>query len=108
MNIPAKLRKQVNERDHNCCRRCGKPATNVHHRINRGMGGSKRTDDLTALVMLCGSGTTGCHGYVTTHPEEAYRTGWSIPRRDPEPPETVPLVDLYGRAFWLEEDGGVI
>jgi hypothetical protein len=110
MNISAKTRKQINQRDNGCCRRCGNLATNVHHRIGRGMGGSKRADinDLAALVMLCGSGTTGCHGLITSRPEEAYREGWSIRRSDPEPAESVPLFDIFGDFFWLTDDGGVI
>lgn len=26
-------------------------------------------------MLLCGSGTTGCHGWVHGHPAEAYRLG---------------------------------
>ena len=45
--------------DHCCV--CGKPATNNHHVIQKGMGGTKRKDIPT--LPLCGMGnTSGCHG----------------------------------------------
>ena len=108
--ISAKTRRLVHERDRFTCRRCGVYGNNIHHRIGRGMGGTKREDvnSLAALVTLCGSGTTGCHGWITEHPEEAYRLGWSIRRSEPDPAESIPLVDKYGQFFWLTEDGGVI
>ena len=108
--IPTLLRLQVQARDNNICRRCGRLGNNVHHRITKGMGGNKslRVNGLAALVTLCGSGTTGCHGWVTEHPEEAYRLGWSIRRSEPDPAESIPLVDIYGQFFWLTDDGGVI
>lgn len=41
------------------CVACGRPPGSVHHVIPRGEGG----DDVAAnLVLLCGTGTTGCHG----------------------------------------------
>lgn len=54
------------------CAVCGRPATNSHHEPPLGMGGRNRAFLLRtargswtltpALVALCGSGTTGCHG----------------------------------------------
>jgi hypothetical protein len=64
------------------CERCGiEPATNIHHRRARGMGGTK-TQIHTAewLLHLCGSGTTGCHGYIEAHPEISYSKGWKLRR----------------------------
>lgn len=43
------------------CRICSEQPTSLHHLVPRSLGG----DDVEAnLVPLCGSGTTGCHGYV--------------------------------------------
>lgn len=52
------------------CAACGRMATNSHHVPAVGMGG--RNASLTlhghelrpALIALCGSGTTGCHGLM--------------------------------------------
>lgn len=58
------------------CARCGQRAANWHHRLPRSRGGP---DDPINLVALCGSGTTGCHGWVEHHPEQARRDRWTIP-----------------------------
>ncbi|WP_077597848.1 hypothetical protein [Olsenella urininfantis] len=52
------------------CAVCGAPATNSHHEPQVGMGGGRASLPLAghglrpALIALCGSGTTGCHGMV--------------------------------------------
>jgi len=44
------------------CLFCGRPATNQHHIIQKGMGGSKH-EKLIPTVSVCGMGnTSGCHG----------------------------------------------
>ena len=54
------------------------------------MGGSKDpvTNSPANLLLLCSSGTTGCHGWVESHRELAYATGllvhsWQDPRKVP-------------------------
>jgi hypothetical protein len=66
------LKKQARLRDGNCCVMCGvvvdgRPS-NVHHRRNRGAGGSRTANVIANLILLCGSPTTGCHGDVTLDP----------------------------------------
>lgn len=52
------------------CAVCGRPATNAHHVPPVGMGARNAKFELhghvlrPALIALCGSGTTGCHGEV--------------------------------------------
>ena len=52
------------------CLACGRPASNCHHEPHLGMGGRNASFELhgvelrPALIALCGSGTTGCHGAV--------------------------------------------
>lgn len=85
--------------DHLCevgLRGCFRRANNAHHRKNRSQGG---TDDLSNLLLLCGSGTTGCHGWITEHPGEAKRMGWSTWRSDN--PADVPV--MY-RGQWVRLD----
>ncbi|MGW1675973.1 hypothetical protein [Saccharopolyspora sp. NPDC002376] len=63
------------------CERCGCAlGTNVHHRRPRGAGGSKdlATNLPSNLLLLCGSGTTGCHGWIESHRSIAYRNGWLL------------------------------
>jgi len=78
MTIKANTRIALKERAQNCCEMCGRwGATNAHHRRNRSQGGD---DELSNLLLLCGSGTTGCHGFVTTEPQIAKRMGWTVRR----------------------------
>lgn len=71
------------ERDGPTCQRCLINVENVmaslHHRKSRRYSDA----DLVAnLVVLCGSGTTGCHGFVTEHPKTAHDEGWVLWSRD--------------------------
>ncbi len=73
----AKARKIVAARDEDTCVRCrrGGPA-NWDHRLNRSQGGYWSPE---CGQLLCGSGTTGCHGWRTSHPKEAAAEGWAVP-----------------------------
>ncbi|MEK6310111.1 MAG: HNH endonuclease signature motif containing protein [Curtobacterium sp.] len=67
----------VNFRDEGRCQKChrGTPVTR-DHRLNRSQGGLTTAAN---LQLLCGSGTTGCHGWVTEHLEDALAEGWRVP-----------------------------
>lgn len=78
------------ERDRGACVRCGRPvelsargiAWSIHHRRPRGMGGS-RNPAVSAPengLVLCGSGTTGCHGAVEANRDAARRRGFLVPQ----------------------------
>lgn len=84
-------RETVRRRSGGMCERCGRPGSNIHHRRPRGMGGTTSPEDPTNLVMLCGSGTTGCHGWVESYRQLAWEQGWLVPRRDPREPRDVPV-----------------
>lgn len=79
------------------CERCGRSTVNypasIHHRRPRGMGGTSDPGINTAenCVLLCGTGTTGCHGIVESHREIAIEEGWLLPRRDPRDPADAPV-----------------
>ena len=85
-----------------CCERCHRYAMSgahsLHHRRPRGMGGTKTPDTPANLVLLCGTGTTGCHGWVESHRAVAIAQGWLVPRRDPRDPADVPV--LIDEAWW--------
>lgn len=102
--IDTTTRLNVMARADNCCERCGisvmdNPGS-IHHRRTRGMGGARYANRPENLTLLCGTGTTGCHGYITEHPNDAAATGWYV--RQWEDPETVPLTDLYGQRFLFD------
>lgn len=102
----------VVERDQGCCVRCGLRLRgergrdwSVQHRRGRGSGGTRRPDTNQAqnLILLCGDGTTGCHGWVEHNPTAARRGGWAISTWDDPAAEHVDHY-LHGRV-WLTADG---
>ena len=81
-------------RDHGRCQACGQLVTrspwgySFQHRIRAGMGGSKAwyINSPANGILLCGSGTTGCHGRIETTAEGgqmALEVGWALPRNQP-------------------------
>lgn len=83
---------------------------NGHHRLARGSGGRgrKAPDETVAWYLhLCGSGTTGCHGWIEHHPTDSMERGWKIRLNGLYvPPAEVPV--LYrGRWVLLLDDGRV-
>lgn len=54
------------------------------------------------LIVLCGDGVRGCHGWVESHREEASAAGWSIPQW--EDPTTVPVTYWDGK-YHLDREG---
>lgn len=89
------------------CERCGTlvpQSISVHHRTPRGMGGT-RDQNINApsnLVLLCGSGTTGCHGWIESHREAARELGWLVPRGFNS--TEIPIIENTGRAWLLDDD----
>ena len=106
-------RKGVLNRDGYLCQRCGRTVglgANMQHRRARGAGGRGGESGINFpenLISLCGSGTTGCHGIITHHPEMARRCGWEVSVNATQyGPESVPVLgrDGIGREqwYWLE------
>lgn len=94
-----RLRANVVVREDGRCFRCGRQVAiyegetyhdlpvvkrvaefSIHHRKPRGMGGSNSMDIniFPNLIVLCGTGTTGCHGWVEANREQAYKDGLLI------------------------------
>lgn len=93
------------------CMRCGRnlhdpsvwPGRSGHHRQLRRRADPTVRDLPCNIVELCGSGTTGCHGWTHAHPAEAERSGYIIPSwRDPL---NAPIRDWNGDWWWLLDDG---
>jgi 5-methylcytosine-specific restriction endonuclease McrA len=93
--------KQVLQRSRGLCERCGRAGESDHHRKNRSQGGRWSLDN---IVRLCGDGTRGCHGWVTSHPEAASLEGYHV--KPWENPAFIPV--LIQRKQWvrLRTDGG--
>lgn len=76
------------QRDGGNCVRCGVHVIymtrgigwSIHHRRPKGRGGSSLAWVNAAAngIVLCGSGTTGCHGEVESHREDAMRDGFLV------------------------------
>lgn len=97
----------VDERDQERCVRCGRSLHvthgSRHHRQLRRHGDHSPAN----LILLCGSGTTGCHGWVHAHPALAYEMGWML--RSWQTAEAHPVAYRVGQAFvwyYLDREGG--
>ena len=104
-----KTRRLILERDHGICQWCGETVSvefySLQHRRARGMGGSKDpvANSPANGVTVHGSGVSGCHGYIESHPQEALQRGFRVPQG--QDPRLVPLVDWRGVSLWLLPDG---
>lgn len=91
--IPRTLRDAVRERDGEACQLCGRPIGSqpysIHHRRPRQMGGDRSAHTADNLVLLCGTGTTGCHGWIESHRQVGYQEGFLVHRWDD--PASVPV-----------------
>ena len=105
--------KQVGERDEWRCFRCGTPCDgrrgvdwSVQHRRARGMGGTRRpdTNEPQSLILLCGSATTGCHGWVESNRTAALSNGWAV--KSNSNPLQVPVLHWQRGLIFLTADGG--
>lgn len=75
-----RARKIVTARDGGMCVKCHRVhpiyGVNWDHRKRRSQGGLWAASN---GQLLCGSGTIGCHGWVTQNPAKAAVEGWSVP-----------------------------
>lgn len=94
-----------------CCEVCGyrlpEVGWNAHHRRGRGMGGTSLVQSVADGLAVCGSGTTGCHGWIEDHFTWAWERGYKVRRNGLLPPHLWPV--LHARHGWvlLGHDGSV-
>ena len=100
----AKVRSLVEARDGNRCVKCGqlvaRDEDSIHHRIPRGRGG---TNDVENLILLCGTGTTGHHGWVEKNRAVSYKLGYLV-ETGIDPADT--LVFVAGRGWMYASPDG--
>lgn len=104
------------DRDKGCCAWCGTPITgergvnwSVHHREPRGMGGttSGYVGRPSNGVLLHGTGTDGCHGYIEQNRDEADDKGFLVSRIGIERPSNVRIEHAVHGLCLLNDDGTV-
>lgn len=59
---------------------------------------------LSNLLWVCGTGTTGCHGYMESYRTEACAKGWLV--GDGQDPALVPVLLWDRRRVLLDNEGG--
>lgn len=81
---------------------CQGRATNMHHRRKPG-----RVWNPANLLHLCGSGTTGCHGWIEANPKASREQGWWIFTGDGEPDQVLVFLRRHtGSRWFLLDDKG--
>lgn len=105
------VRAEVVARDQSRCVACsmhvdvGSGWYSLQHRRARGMGGSKADDTNrpTNLAVMCGTGTTGCHGRAEHDVVWARSMGYHVDSWDD--PAAVPIwVETLGCKVLLTDD----
>lgn len=113
MSVDSAVRSAVLSRSGGRCEWCGAElcgeqgwAWSLSHRRPKGMGGSRRldTDGAANLLVLCGSGTTGCHGWVESQRTQALVAGLLL--HSTEDPAAEPLLLRQDRWVYLTPEGG--
>ena len=82
-----------------CCWHCGEAeAVAPHHRINRGMGGSKQLHKPSNIIVIC-SQFNGAMESDTASALAASQFGWKLPSY--ATPETQPVYNMNDGCWYL-------
>lgn len=105
----------IQTRDRGECVRCGGTirgergrAWSIHHRCPRSMGGTNRVwvNQAANGVLLCGSGTTGCHGWIERNRQAAFDAGFLVSAMGFATAETTVIRHAAHGLVLLDNDGG--
>ena len=107
MTISNKIRKLVFSRDENQCVACGSLQNlTIHHRVNRGAGGSKLFDSPAFLLTMC----IICNGRFESDVDYARKAkifGYKIQRNQKEiKPETIEVYYCKSNQWFLLNNKG--
>lgn len=99
--------------DWRCCV-CGKPVydqqASIHHRRNRAAGGTSdpALNRPSNLLLVCGTGSTGCHGDLTDNRQRtvALDAGWIVSTNSSDEPIQVPVHHALFGLVYLDDEGG--
>jgi len=109
LKVEDEVRFTVLARAYYKCERCEGGATqygfSIHHRAPRQMGGSRDANlHLPAnLIVLCGSGVDGCHGWVESNRDLARQHGYLLFKI--QNAEEIPFIDNSGKIWIITNDG---
>ncbi|ATN94025.1 HNH endonuclease [Mycobacterium phage Kumao] len=82
------------------CERCGRKGESYHHRLKRSQGGLWTPSN---IVLVCGHGTAGCHGWIEHNANDADSAGYHV--RPWEKPEEKPVRTCIAGWALLDDDG---
>lgn len=89
-----------------CGRWLGRHGGQVHHRINRQMGGSRFRNTIVHAALLCGDPFTGCHGAATRLSGRMKAMGFVLlSTQDPAAEPVMLHGEQGGATVWLTKDG---
>lgn len=88
-----------------CGKIVGRAPYSIHHRKPRKMGGTRDETINTPpnLMLVCGTGTTGCHGWIESNRAQAAAAGYLI--KGNAKPEDTPITLHTGRRVSLTTIG---
>ena len=96
---------KITARDRQRCARCGVIIWSGGSRHHRKFKSRRGGDEVSNGILLCGSGTTGCHGWAHSNPRSARMAGFAVESN--EDPRLVPVAHAVYGTVWLDDDGGV-
>ena len=82
----------------------------AHHRKPRGRGGTSNPaiGQASNCLILCGSGTSGCHGWVEKNRATALEYGLLVSTNGIDEPVNIPVRRGDGSWWWLTNWGSAI
>ena len=97
--------KKIDARERQRCARCGVVIWSGGSRHHRKFKSRRGGDEVSNAVLLCGSGTTGCHGWCHANPTSARMVGLAL--KETDNPRLVPISAhaVYGCDVWLDDAG---
>lgn len=95
------IRKRIFKRDHGICWHCGTDENvTVHHRTNRGMGGSKNLDMPSNLVVMCSEFNFLMEADLSAF-RLAKKKGWKVSKY--QRAAEIEIENHEGRTFLLDD-----